>query len=224
MCMKTKTALVTGSTRGIGKAISDTLKENNWTVIDNSRDTFDIGTEAGRKGLVKYVNDNFSKLDLLVNNAAYTKFIPHENLTELTDDVWNQMFNVNLKAPFLLTRDLQKMLLNSSEPNVINIGSVAGITGNGSNVGYCALKAGIINMTKSLARSIEPIRVNCISPGLIKTGFVKFPDEFYNDTIAKTPVNRIGQPQDIADAVLSILRMKFMTGENIVIDGGRTLN
>ena len=79
-------------------------------------------------------------------------------------------------------------------------------------------------MTKSLARSIKPIRVNCISPGLIKTDFVKFPDKFYDDTISKTPVNRIGQPQDIADAVLSILRMKYMTGENIVIDGGRTLN
>ena len=116
------------------------------------------------------------------------------------------------------------MLLESPKPNVINIGSVAGITGNGSNVGYCALKAGIINMTKSLARSIKPIRVNCISPGLIKTDFVKFPDKFYDDTISKTPVNRIGQPQDIADAVLSILRMKYMTGENIVIDGGRTLN
>ena len=222
--MKNKIALVTGSTRGIGKAISDTLKENNWTVVDNSRDTFDVGTVDGRKGLVNYVCDNFNKLDLLVNNAAYTKFIPHEHLDELTDDVWNQMFNVNLKAPFLLTRDLQKMLLNSARPNVINIGSVAGITGNGSNVGYCALKAGIINMTKSLARSIKPIRVNCISPGLIKTGFVKFPDNFYNDTALKTPVNRIGMPQDIADAVLAVLKMKYMTGENIVVDGGRTLN
>ena len=76
--MKTKIALVTGSTRGIGKAISDTLKKNNWTVIDNSRDTFDIGTVDGRKGLVNYMYDNFGKLDLLVNNAAYTKFIPHE--------------------------------------------------------------------------------------------------------------------------------------------------
>ena len=222
--MKTKIALVTGSTRGIGKAISDTLKQNNWTVIDNSRDTFNIGTVSGRKGLVNYMYDNFSKLDLLVNNAAYTKFIPHEDLNGLSDSIWDEMFNVNLKAPFSLTRDLQKMLLESPKPNVINIGSVAGITGNGSNVGYCALKAGIINMTKSLARSIKPIRVNCISPGLIKTDFVKFPDKFYDDTISKTPVNRIGQPQDIADAVLSILRLKYMTGENIVIDGGRTLN
>ena len=109
--MKTKTALITGSSRGIGKSIADTLKKNNWVVVDNSRDTFDVGTTSGRKGLVDYMYNNFSKLDLLINNAAYTKFIPHENLDELTDNVWDRMFDVNLKAPFSLTCSMQKMLL-----------------------------------------------------------------------------------------------------------------
>ena len=98
------------------------------------------------------------------------------------------------------------------------------MTGNGSNIAYCASKGAVITMTKSFARSLAPIRVNSISPGLIKTDFVKFDDDYYEDMLDMTPIPRIGKPKDVANVVSSIIKSDYITGQNIVVDGGRTLN
>ena len=232
--MKTKVALVTGSNKGIGKAIAARLEQSGMTVIRNGLTDnpnrkqpyikADVGTDWGRRKLEGYVLTKYGQLDVLINNAAYTELIEHSNLSGLTEIIFDRMYDVNLKGPLLLIRHLHSMLIDSDSPNIINIASVAGITANGSNIAYCALKAGLINMTKSLARCLAPIRVNAISPGLIDTTFVDWSDEVISDTISKTPIDRIGEPDDIAQAVMSVLDMKYLTGQDIIVDGGRTLN
>jgi len=232
--MKTKIALVTGSNKGIGKAIADRLEQSGMVVVRNGLSVCpdperpyvrgDVGTEWGRLEIADCILTKYRQLDVLVNNAAHTELIEHSNLSELTEERFDRMYNVNLKGPFLLTSRLRSTLLQSDSPNIINIASVAGTTGNGSNIAYCALKAGLINMTKSLARSLAPIRVNAISPGLIDTTFVDWSEEDISDIVSKTPVNRIGEPEDIAAAVMSVLDMEYLTGQNITVDGGRTLN
>ena len=243
--MKTKVALVTGSNKGIGKAIADRLEQSGMVVVRNGLSVCpdpehagmvrcpdpkqeyvrgDVGTKWGRRRIASHILTEHGQLDVLVNNAAHTELIEHSNLRQLTDERFDKMYNVNLKGPFLLTTQLHSSLIQSDSPNIINIASVAGTTGNGSNIAYCALKAGLINMTKSLARSLAPIRVNAISPGLIDTTFVDWSEEDISDIVSKTPVNRIGEPEDIADAVMSILDMEYLTGQNITVDGGRTLN
>ena len=117
-----------------------------------------------------------------------------------------------------------KYLKKSPKSNIINIASIAGINGKGSNVVYSASKAALINLTKSLALYLKPIRVNSISPGYIKTDFVKFPKKYYIEMIKKTPLERGGVPEDISDVVISLLSMEYVTGHNIVVDGGRILN
>ena len=111
----------------------------------------------------------------------------------------------------------------SNSGQIINIASIAGITGQGSNIVYSASKAAIINITKSLAKCLAPIRVNSISSGMIKTGFVKFPEGYISDTISKTPLNRIGKPDDVFVVSWVLIQSKFVTGENIVVDGGLIL-
>ena len=232
--MKTKVALVTGSNKGIGKAIADRLEQSGMVVVRNGLSVCpdperhyvrgDVGTEWGRRKIAGCILTKYGQLDVLVNNAAYTELIEHNNLPELTEERFDRMYNVNLKGPFLLTTRLHSTLLQSDSPNIINIASVAGTTGNGSNIAYCALKAGLINMTKSMARCLTPIRVNAISPGLIDTKFAGWSDEVISDTISKTPICRLGEPDDIAQVVMYILNMEYLTGQDIIVDGGRMLN
>ena len=214
-----KNAVVTGGTRGIGKAISNELTSLGYDVLSADRSFGDLSTNEGIDKLVDTIDFD---IDVFVNNAAFTKFIPHENLDELDDETFDKIFNVNVKAPFKLIKKLKNRFTDNS--CIINIASVAGITGNGSNIAYCASKAAVISMTKSLARCMAPIRVNSVSPGLIKTDFVKFPDEYYESTIEKTPISRTGTPIDVAQAVIGLVNSKYVTGENIIVDGGRILN
>ena len=224
-------ALVTGSNKGIGKAIADKFEEKNICVIRNGRSEFnqenyikaDIGKKSDVEKIKEYITKKFSGLDILVNNAAYTKYIPHNDLNGLSEEMINKILDTNVKGPLFCTQVLCDLLKQSNSGQIINIASIAGINGQGSNIIYCASKSAIINITKSLAISLAPIRVNSISPGMIETGFVKFPDGYIPNTIAKTPLNRIGKPSDIADVAWSLIESKFVTGQNIVVDGGLIL-
>ena len=230
--IENKIALITGSNRGIGKGIADKFEDAGITVIKNglsdSDDKLYVKGDVGvSKDIVKikeFVTKKFGKLDILVNNAAFTKFVEHKDLHKLSNDLFDKIYSTNLRGPFLCTQIFHELLSKSDGPSIINIASVAGINGQGSNIAYCAMKAALINMTKSLARCLAPIRVNAISPGLVETGFVQFPKGFVPETISKTPLNRTGQPGDIGDAALSLVNMKYITGENITVDGGRLLN
>ncbi len=216
--MKTKIALVTGSSKGIGKSIADHLEKHNYIVIRNNSSTDDLSSIKGINSIIDKLQ-KFTHIDVIVNNAAYTEF---QTLNNVSNELFDKMFALNLKAPLQLVQKLKNKLLPTS--SIINIGSIAGVTGNGSNIGYSSLKAALISMTKSMARDLAPIRVNCISPGLIDTTFVKFPDGTREDIISKTPINRIGLPEDIADAVIGLLNMKYVTGHNLLVDGGKILN
>jgi len=228
MKMKNKIALVTGSSRGIGKAIADTFENAGMTVIrngssENDGDHYvqaDVSKREGVLRLKEFVQDNFGKLDVLVNNAAFTTFIEHSDLPAMTDEIFDKIYNTNLKGPFMCVQELSGFLIRSSDSSIINIASVAGINGRGSNIAYCALKSGLINMTVTLARSLAPIRVNAISPGLIDTDLVAFPEGFASDVASKTPIKRLGTPDDIGNTALSLIGMEFVSGENIIVDGG----
>lgn len=231
--MQTKIIFVTGSTRGIGKAIADMYEKNGHVVIRNSRTDYsntyeyfiqgDINVASHIEDIKTYINNKFGKLDILVNNAAYTKFIDHKNLDLMSEKEFDQIYLTNVKTPFLLIQKLYSLMNHDS--NIINIASVAGTTANGSNIAYCASKAAIINMTKSLARAIGPIRVNSVSPGLTKTEFVTFPGNYVNETIDQTPLNKIGYPVDVANVVFSVTEyMTHVTGQDFIVDGGKILN
>lgn len=224
--------MVTGSTRGIGKAIADRFEGDGITVIRNGRSDSgnknyikaDVGRREDVKKIKEFIEGNFGKLDILVNNAAFTTFIEHKDLHELTDDIFDKIYNVNLKGPFMCIQELNGLLTKSDETSIINIASVAGINAQGSNIAYCAMKSALINMTKSMARCLAPIRVNSISPGLIETDLVTFPEGFIPSTLSGTPLKRIGKPVDIGDVALYLVKMNYVSGENIIVDGGRTLN
>jgi len=213
-------AIVTGGTRGIGKATSSLLKVAGYNVLSADTAMGDLSTNEGIDKLVESIDFD---VDVLINNAAYTKFIsPAFSMDMLSDEIFDKVFMVNVKAPFKLVKKLSHRFTKNA--CIINIASVAGITGNGSNMAYCASKAALINMTKFMARQLAPIRVNSVSPGLIKTDFVKFPEHYYDDTVKKTPVARMGQPEDVARVVVGLIDSNYITGENIVVDGGRSLN
>jgi len=227
-----KIALVTGSNKGIGNAIANKFESENIIVIRNGTSEFnhhnyvkaDLGKKSDILKLKDYVVKHYNKLDILVNNAAFTEFIPHHDLDSLKDETIDKIFAVNVKGPIICTQIFRELLQKSSSGLIINISSIAGVNGKGSNIAYCASKAALINMTKSYARALAPIRVNSISPGYIQTGFVQFPDGYTEKTIADTPLKRAGKPDDIADIALALLKSKFITGENILVDGGLILS
>lgn len=234
--MEKKIVFITGSNRGIGKAIADKFAANGCTVIRNGVSKTnpddnepyiqaDIGTRAGVSKIKRFIKEHYGRLDVLVNNAAFTKYIEHKALDQLTDDIFDRIYSVNLKGPFMCVQDLYPLLLMSKDASVINISSVGASTGNGSNIAYCAMKAGLTTMTKSLARCLSPVRVNSISPGLIKTNFVSFPGNYIEEMVSKTPLDRVGMPEDIANAAWSLVfSLKYVTGEDLRVDGGRSLN
>ena len=141
-------------------------------------------------------------------------------------DIFDDIYKVHLRGSFLCIREAEILLRESVDPMIINISSIASISAIGSNIAYCAIKAAINNMTKSLARALAPqIRVNSISPGLTDTRLTRDWTDYKNEQIDKIPLGRLGKCEDIADAVLTLYNnFKFVTGHNLIIDGGRILN
>lgn len=226
-----KIVLVTGSSRGIGNAIATKYEDIGYKVIRNGRSNpgftnfieANINDIGGINRIHSYIKEKYGKLDIIVNNAAWTKFIDHSNIKDLKELDIDKMINTNVKSPFFLIQKLHPLLTPNS--NIINIASVAGTTAQGSNIMYCATKAALINMTKSLARALGPIKVNSVSPGLTLTDFVKFPGNYINDVINETPLNKAGLPEDVADVVFSITEhMEHITGQDFIVDGGKILN
>jgi 3-oxoacyl-[acyl-carrier protein] reductase len=166
------------------------------------------------------------RLHVLVNAAGFTKPVPHANLDALDDALIDRMFAVNWRGQFATIRTFAPMLKASGDGLIVSISSIAGKTGVGSSIAYCAAKAGIEVMTKSLGRALAPeIRVLSVAPGVVDTGFVAGRGPDFNDkTAATTPLRRVATPQDIAEAVLACATsLRFSTGATIVVDGGRSL-
>ncbi len=191
MDTKGKVAIVTGSSRGVGRSVALKLAKLGCRVVLNYRSSKDeaesvleelketqaqailiqgdVSMEANCKHLIDQTVSDFGQIDILVNNAATTNFLPFSDLNLLTDDHWDRILQTNIKGPFYCTRAAEPWLKKSpGGGEIVNITSIAGLTGNGSSLAYCASKAALINMTISLARILAPhVRVNSVAPGFI---------------------------------------------------------
>ncbi len=238
-------ALVTGGAGGIGAAICRTLSQEGMHIVityNAHRERAEalraeLGTHhlavhapiedsAALTRLAQEVATRYGRLDILVNNAGVTRPIAHDDLDSLTDEVIDWIFRVNWRGAFATIRALKPLLAAGEGGLVVNISSVAGQTGLGSNVAYCASKAALDSMTRSLARALAPkIRVLSIAPGWVEGEYASRMDP---GLIAlqkqRTPLGRIAQPQEVANAVLAAATLlTFTTGSIIPVDGGRPL-
>lgn len=186
-------------------------------------------TDAQKVAELKaFVAEKYGKLDVLVNNAGITTPVPHHDLDALTDEWIDKIMQTNFRGSFAMCRAMKDLLMQSTEKSalIVNISSIAGIYGIGSNVAYCASKAAIDSMTRSLARALAPkIRVVSVSPGFVEGEYTKnFDPAFLKNQMDNTPLGRFAMGEDVANAVFSVAtQLTFSTGNIITVDGGRLL-
>ncbi|WP_321951480.1 SDR family NAD(P)-dependent oxidoreductase [Paraburkholderia bannensis] len=242
-------ALVTGATGGLGEQICRTLAQAGCAVVAGYRSSAQAAQTlvaqldgAGHRAFAAPVTDSaalarladdvathYGRCDVLVNCAGTTRFVAHDDLDGMSDALIDDVLATNVRGPFAMVRALRPLLAQSTLAGgavVVNISSIAAHTAMGSNVIYCASKAALDNLTKSLARALAPqIRVVSVSPGLVDTEFVKSMDTAWRDEqAARTPLGRLADPQEIAQAVLVAARdLRFTTGCVLPVDGGRPL-
>ncbi|GAA0357745.1 3-oxoacyl-[acyl-carrier-protein] reductase [Alkalibacterium iburiense] len=240
----TKTVIVTGSSRGIGKAIATAFLKEGHNVVVNGRKEFpsdlmdyfnslpgkahpiigDISDSAFAKKLIKETKKTFKQIDVLVNNAGITK----DNLIiRMSDEEFNSTIDVNLKGTFYTTKEVAKVMLKQRSGHIINISSVIGVVGNVGQANYAASKAGVIGFTKSVAKELAPrgITANAIAPGFIDSDMTTvLTDEIKEKTLNLIPLNRLGQAEDIAETVQFLSNQNYITGQVIHVDGGMVMN
>jgi 3-oxoacyl-[acyl-carrier protein] reductase len=242
-------ALVTGGAGGIGAAICRGLARAGMRVVVGYNRSAEaaravagslpgeghralaapVTDSAGLTALAAEIGRCYGRCDVLVNCAGITRFVPHGDLAGLDDDLIDSILATNVRGPFAAVRALRPLLEQSPMAGggvIVNISSIAALTGMGSNVIYCASKAAVDSMTRSLARALAPrIRVLSISPGLVDTDFVKSLDKAWRDEqAARTPLKRLVEPEEVAAAVVAaITQLTFSTGAIITVDGGRPL-
>lgn len=187
----------------------------------------DVSDEDQVEAMIQKVKDAFGRLDVLVNNAARTYFIPGSKLEEMTSDKWDQLLAINTKGPFFCVRAAAELLRGGSGGAVVNISSVAGQTGRGSCIAYAASKGALNTLTKSLAIALAPkIRVNAVLPGPIDSRWIRNANNGWDlaEMTADYPIPRPSSPDEIADGVIYLATGTSMTtGQLLVIDGGQTL-
>ena len=176
------------------------------------------------------VSARYGLCDVLVNCAGTTRYVPHDDMQALDDTLIEAILSTNVRGPFATIRALRPLLEKSEHTGgavVINISSIAAVTAMGRNVMYCASKAAVDNMTKSLARALAPrIRVVSISPGVVDNDFIRSMDQrWLGEQIARTPLKRLAMPEEVASAVIAAIQhLTFTTGSIIPVDGGRPLS
>lgn len=253
MELEGKAAIVTGSSSGVGRSTALRLAELGCAVAINysrsSEAAEKVAAEVESKGakvivvkanvaqnedclaLVDAATKAFGRLDVLVNNAGVTRFVPHANLDDVPDDAWDEIFSVNLKGPFQCTRAARHALAASGSGEVVMTSSVAGLSGIGSSIPYCASKAALNNMTVTLARVLGPeIRVNAVAPGFIDgewlaEGLGPAYQPIKQAMLDKSPLNRVCTPEDVTDAILSLITgSDLVTGHVLPVEGGVLLS
>ena len=185
-----------------------------------------IEDSATLTALAGEVERAFGRCDILVNTAGYTKPIPIGDLDALTDEFIDDMFKVNWRGQFAAIRAFTPLLKASGDGLIVNVSSIAGLNGVGSNLAYAAIKAGIDTMTKSLARALAPaVRVMAVSPGVVATDFVPGRDAAALEKVAGTiPLKRVATAEDVGRAIAACAtHLTYSTGSLIVVDGGRAL-
>lgn len=246
-----KVALVTGAAVGIGRAIAVAYGREGAKVVVNfskSREEAektaemvrqlggdplviqaDVAKDPQVRAMVAQTLERFGRIDILVNNAAVTAFVDFPDLEGLTDDVWDRLYNVNVKGTFFCCRAVVPPMRKQGHGRIINIASVAGLSPQGSSIAYGTSKAAVIHLSKCLARTLAPeIQVNVIAPGFIAETRWNVGRPNLEATIQRVsqaaPLKRVGKPEEVADAALFLAtRGDFITGDVMLVDGGRLL-
>jgi len=192
----------------------------------------DVSSDQQVRAMVSETVQVFGQIDILVNNAAWTKRVRFEDLEGLTEEIWDRTLAVNLKGPFFCIRAAAPYLAERRGV-VVNVGSIAGLRAVGSSsAAYAASKAALMNLTQVMARALAPnVRVNCVCPGFVEGQWMQSTEtglgERYETTKEKTaqriPLKRVARPEDVALAILAICRLDFVTGHTLVVDGGYTV-
>ncbi len=246
MDLKDKVAVVTGSAQGIGKAIALTLARNGADIAVCDIDEELAGQTAGEiektgsramsckldvsqissvEEMLKKILDKYNKIDILVNNAGITR---DALMIRMKEKDWDSVLNINLKGVFNCTRAVSRVMMKQRSGRIVNIASVVGIMGNAGQANYSASKGGVIALTKTCARELagRNINVNAVAPGFIRTRMTdKLTDEVKNSFVKTIPLAKLGQPEDVADAVLFLVSglSKYITGQVIKVDGGMVM-
>jgi len=236
-----KVALVTGAAKRIGRSVALRLASEGADVVVNYRSSkgeadavvaqivamgrravavqADVANRADVVAMFAAVEKEFGRLDILVNNAGMFFSAKFE---ELTEEQWDRILNTNLKSQFLCSQSAAPMLRRSGRGRIINFASLGGLLAWPAYTHYCVSKAGVIMLTRCLARALAPeITVNAIAPGTIS--FPGDAPELAEDFISRAPLQRTGTAKDIEDAVMFLAQSSFVTGQVVVVDGGRTL-
>jgi len=242
--MTNKTAIITGASGGLGCEIAKKLNENNYNLVlnyyknksslDELVKTFknketkniivqgDISVYSDAENLIKESYENFEKIDLLVNNAGITK---DKLLTMMSEDDFQKVVNVNLNGTFNCIRHISKKMIRQKEGKIINISSVIALTGNIGQSNYAASKAGVIGLTKSVAKELARKNITCnvITPGFIETEMTDVLQEKQISNIKnQIPLKRLGSPEDVANLIIFLAsnNANYITGQVISVDGG----
>lgn len=252
-----KTALITGSSSGVGAALAQQMAAAGAKVVINySRSAdgaeatraaieaaggqaivvqADVGEQADCERLVAATVEAFGGIDMLINNAGTTTFVPHQELDQLTEDIWMKTLKVNLVGAFMMSRAAVPHMRAAGGGEIIMTSSIAGITANGSSIAYCASKAGMNSLTRTLAKTLgkDRIRVNAVLPGLIDGDWAFSTwgggdDEQYAGLKKvfedQTPLGHVVTADDVADAIMSLVTgSDYVTGQLVTIDSGFTL-
>lgn len=237
-----KVVILTGASRGIGREIAKTLARKGYQVIANYNkseekaktlkqelelqgytiDIFkaDVSKWEECRNLVNYVLGKYNKVDVLINNAGISQI---KEFTQLTNEDWNNMINTNLNSVFYMTKEVVENMIHNKNGCIINVASVWGMVGSSCEVHYSTAKAGVIGMSKALAKELGPsnIRVNCVAPGFVDTDMSKdLTKSEINAIINETPLMKIARPEEITKSIEWLIEDELMTGQVISPNAG----
>ena len=236
-----KVAIVTGSSSGIGEAVARRFAAEGAAVVVNSARSVeagerlaaelpdatyvraDVSDPAGVAALVG-ATDRWGRLDVLVNNAGWTKVVPHHDLDGADLELWRRIFEINVFGTWALCQAAMPRLRADGGGAVVNVTSLAGVRQTGSSIPYACSKAAINHMTALLAKVVGPeVRVNAVAPGLVDTPWTEDWDAIRGAIEAMAPLRRSGTPEDVAEATLHLATATYTTGQVLVVDGGTSL-
>ena len=244
MRLQNQVALVTGSATGIGRATALALAQEGADIVVNysrseeeARETASAVESLGRRALLVRADVSqddqvramvertvaaLGRLDVLVNNAGFTRFVDFQDLDALTEEVWDRTYAVNVKGTFFCSRAAARAMRQQGKGCIVNVASTAGIRPTGSSIAYCASKAGVISLTGTLARALGPeIRVNAVAPGFTVTRWNAGRDETRRRVEEAASLRRAGRPEDIAEVIVGLAAgADYVTGQVVVVDGG----
>jgi NAD(P)-dependent dehydrogenase (short-subunit alcohol dehydrogenase family) len=252
MDLKGKVAIITGGGTGIGRAVCVRLAKAGAKalVVNYSRSEkdaqltatelvllgsdalvhkADVSNDSQVRGMIAATTERYGRLDVLINNAGTTRHIPHPDLDALTEEVWNDILNVNLKGTFYCSRAAAPEL-RKAKGTIVNVSSIAGHRATGSSIVYAVSKAGVLQLTRALAIALAPdVRVNSVSPGLVSTRWFRQPfgdaaaDAQEAAFAATTPLRAIANSDQVAQAVMAFIENDAITGQDLVVDGGKNI-